>query len=178
MDSAGDGGIAGKGGVVRVSKESLIYAYNGDMVTNNDYENIYEYDAKGNKTDTKLEAIACQINKNSLNKIIPAKIFSQDGILRAVYKTNAFWENSENKPYKEGYSYNDFKRIFGEKINESETRNINVPKDESEYKLICIRSQQECVKTTYINPQTNSCQGIGSGAGYIELDNGTYEQIP
>ena len=39
-------------------------------------------------------------------------------------------------------------------------------------------STDESLKLSYTNPVTGSNQGIGSGAGYIELSNGTYEVDP
>lgn len=39
-----------------------------------------------------------------------------------------------------------------------------------------IRAEKTISKTGYINPETNDCYGIGSGAGYMEVSNGTYEK--
>ena len=47
--------------------------------------------------------------------------------------------------------------------------------DEVENHLI--RAEKTINKTGYINPETNDCYGIGSGAGYMEVSNGTYEEL-
>ena len=36
------------------------------------------------------------------------------------------------------------------------------------------RNENGIEKTSYINPISNNLQGIGTGAGYIEISNGTY----
>ena len=40
-----------------------------------------------------------------------------------------------------------------------------------------VRPATTCELSGYKNPITNNTQGIGSGAGYIELDNGSYETV-
>ena len=71
-DSGGDGGIAGKGGIVNVSSICKVYAYNGNKYTDGtDYED-------GN---------------NQL------EIYAQGGTLRKIYKYNAFWNVKENYNY-------------------------------------------------------------------------------
>ena len=47
--------------------------------------------------------------------------------------------------------------------------------DEPHYAILRESSENENLKLSYTNPITASNQGIGSGAGYIELSNGTYE---
>ena len=38
IDSAGDGGIAGKGGNITVASSAKIYAFNGNMITDENYD--------------------------------------------------------------------------------------------------------------------------------------------
>ena len=40
--------------------------------------------------------------------------------------------------------------------------------------LVRKRVENASLKCGYKNPETNSIYGVGSGAGYIELGNGTY----
>ena len=66
----GDGGIAGKGGIISVSQNVLINAFNGNKYTDGtDYEN----------------------GKSQL------EIFSQKGELRDVYKYSLFFEKREER---------------------------------------------------------------------------------
>ena len=141
----------------------------GDMITDGKYDNIYEYDKNGTKTSNLLIPI-----KNSIgDKLIPAKIFAQDGILRGVYKTNAWWGIKQN------YTFEYFKKLFGDKVS-GEVENVKIANSIDELELICVRKEfvDDNFKTKYINPTTKTSQGIGSGAGYIELDNGTYTIDP
>ena len=48
----------------------------------------------------------------------------------------------------------------------------------SERKNILVRPETICTLTGYINPITNNSQGVGSGAGYIEISNGIYTLDP
>ncbi len=143
-DSAGDGGIAGKGGNIKVSENCKIYSYNG-----NKYTDSTEY----NDGENQLE------------------IYAQGGILRSVYKLNSWWN------YKENYNYEFFSGLFGTTIAENVDKVI-MAETYNELELVCVRYEQSCEKSGYINPETGSEQGVGSGAGYIELSNGTYEVDP
>lgn len=72
-------------GTIKYSNECKIYAYNGDMITTNDYDQIYyEYDENGNITDIEMQKVMRLDGKT----IIPAKIFAQAGIIRPTYITN------------------------------------------------------------------------------------------
>lgn len=157
--TAGSGGVAGQGGIIEYSSTSEIYSYNGNRITKDDFdygETYYEYDKDGNYldgTNGNNEDIAEVVElKNEPNKkIIPAKIFIQDGFKRKVYD-------------KLQYMSNERKEKFG--INEAniEERNIATYGTTT---IIEIISED--------NNVTHSQQGIGSGAGYIELSNGTFE---
>lgn len=144
--SAGNGGIAGKGGTIRISESALIEAYNGDCITNNDYTTIYyEYDKDGNKTTIVKNAIDV-MNENK--QIIPSKIFAQEGIRRAVYSNVCYLSEDKKSLY---------------------------PLVSRE--IIKNQSSDGTVKNIMILEEQNISaygQGIGSGAGYIELSNGTY----
>lgn len=139
------------------------------MITNGNYENIYEYDKDGNKTDTLL----IPIENSKGEQFIPTKIFAQDGILRGVYKTNAWWNEKPN------YTSEFFKNLFGEKMVSDDVYDVKEATLVDELKLICVREEDidDRFKTGYINPDTGKSQGIGSGAGYIEVSNGTFEII-
>ena len=83
------GGNSGAGGEVYYSKAENIFAYNGDMITNGDYDTTYyEYNKDGIQTETVLNVY----ERNDLNgkkvKFIPAKIFAQSGVIRATYRSN------------------------------------------------------------------------------------------
>lgn len=178
-DSGGDGGIAGCGGIVKASESAVVNAFNGNRITQTDFNystTCFEYDKDGILLDgnsgTSVEKATVIIQKNNESqKIVPTKIFIQDGILRGIYKTNTWWET------KEGYNAKDFKLLFGEDKVAKDLDSVKVAEVETEMKLICVRPEATCEKTGYINPITGNSQGIGSGAGYIEVSNGTFEKI-
>lgn len=76
-DSGGDGGIAGKGGNIKVSSTSKIYAYNG-----NKYTDGTDYNNGTNQTE----------------------IYAQKGILREIKKYNAHWKEKKYNNYAYLYS--------------------------------------------------------------------------
>lgn len=158
-ESGGDGGIAGNGGTVRVSSEAIIYAYNGDRITNGDYDTVYyEYKSDGTVTTT---VASVQTKKNG-DEFIPLTIYAQSGTLRAVYKGNYHWG------YDDTTTYSYLKTLLGS------TLAITGDLTSSTVDNYCIRATTTCSTTGYTNPATGSTQGIGSGAGYIEISNGTY----
>lgn len=143
--SGGDGGIAGKGGFIKVASNAKVYAFNGNKYTDNTAYN------------------------NGQNQ---CEIFIQNGILRAIYKLNSFWNLKENH----NSSY--YNNIFGDDILES-AKSIERPETYSDIENLLIReeiveSNSRKIKSGYINTNNNSIYGVGSGAGYIELSNGTY----
>ena len=160
--TAGSGGIAGKGGIVKYSPTSTISAYNGNRITEDGFDynkTCYEYDKDGKLLDgtsgSPVYAQVISFINDTSKKIIPAKIFIQDGIRRAVYDNLCYMPEER----KEQYGVNS--EIPKEKIK-------NISKNG---KIQCVEIIEEDTKVIH------SQQGIGSGAGYIELDNGTFEKI-
>lgn len=133
FSSGGDGGVSGKGGIVKVSQNATIEAYNGNKYTNG--SNV-EY----------------------------CPIYIQDGKLLEITTPLGFWTEQDNKYYSALFKTNiNFETTWGKENIES---GVGKLRDDS---------IDESLKLSYINPVTKSNQGIGSGAGYIELSNGTYE---
>lgn len=147
-DYSGSGGEAGNGGNVYYYNLNKIHAYNGDRITNGDYNQIfYEYSADGIKTST----IAPVLNKLNGNEFVQTKIFAQEGITRAVYSTNQKMSQSDCQKY--GVPF-----VVESDKNKSQTRNVK------------IKNEGTCGTTGY-------GQGIGSGSGYIEISNGVFKSI-
>ena len=149
------GGIAGKGGTITAQNPDLIFAYNGDRFTTNDHSATNSsYDASN------------LINEND-QTFVEAFNYAQSGILRAIYCGNTFWNVKPNN----NYTY--FFNLFGENCENlsSETQALQTDK----FKNILVRKESDDVAVlTYSNPSTGNNQGIGSGFGYIEMDNGTF----
>lgn len=137
FEHSGDGGVAGKGGTIKVSQNASIEAYNGNKYTDNSGQIDY------------------------------CPIYIQNGELLEITTSLGFWTNQDNKYYS---------ALFGTEVNYTTTWGTENGNDHvaelREY------STDEGLKLSYINPVTKSNQGIGSGAGYIELSNGTYEVDP
>lgn len=152
----GSGGVAGNGGIVKVSEYATIYAFNGDRITNSNY------------TDTNINYDASDVLKDSKNNnFIEAKIFAQSGVLRAVYCITAKWKEKPNHDY----AY--FSNLFGS--NCAITGDYTNPTaHDDNYKNVCVRNEMTIEKLNYTNPTTGNNQGVGSGAGYIEISNGSY----
>lgn len=172
-DAGGDGGVAGKGGTIKVSKLAKVYAYNGNRYTDGKSEHEY--------------------NSNTAS-LYQCPIFIQNGILREVYKINAWWGTKEN------YNYQYFNNIFGSTIapnvdkitsanNIDEIRNVKIREEITENVSLKIKNGYQ--NTNLLNKPVNDrsviikvdngtktidmvSQGVGSGAGYIEISNGTY----
>ena len=159
----GSGGTAGQGGMIEYSSTSKIYSYNGNRITedNFDYSKIsYEYDKDGNLLDGSsgektIANVITQKNDES-KRIIPAKIFIQDGIRRAVYDNLCYMSDERKKEY-------------------------GVDGDIPLEKIKNVSKNGGTVKNVQIIEENTSMpfyqQGIGSGAGYIEVSNGTFEPI-
>ncbi len=101
--TAGSGGVAGEGGIIKYSSISEIKSYNGNRITEDNYnydEICYEYDKDGNllgeNSEGKTRANVVTFENDKSKKIIPAKIFIQDGIRRAVYD-NLCYMSEERK---------------------------------------------------------------------------------
>lgn len=138
----GDGGVAGKGGIVKVSGNANIYAYNGNKYTDGtDYMN-------GN---------------NQL------EIYAQNGVLREIRKYDIWWNLKENR------YVSFFKEIMGTTVNSNiESFTACSASNYIEHENYLIREASNCSKSGYKNKKNNLYQGVGSGAGYIELSNGIY----
>lgn len=128
----GDGGVAGKGGNVKVSENVDIYAYNGNECTLDKTDENYYY--------------------------LPLSIYAQNGIISSVY----FY----NSPYNFDAQKTKYESLLGVTIN------LNAYSASHSITNMCIlgESRTESAKPV----ATEYGQGIGSGAGYIELSNGTY----
>ena len=128
-ENGGDGGIAGQGGIIKVSEKANVYAFNG-----NRYTDGTTYDNGKNQTP----------------------IFAQNGILREVYK---------------GTNDSDLFDLLGSSLVITEDLS-----DKTKYPInnYLIRAEENCNTNGYTNPITLDVYGIGSGAGYIEVSNGTY----
>ena len=93
-------------------------------------------------------------------------IYIQNGELLEITTSLGFWTDQDNKYYS---------ALFGKDVNYTTT--WGTPNGNDHVAELRDHSTDENLKTKYINPKTKSCQGVGSGAGYIELDNGSYEVI-
>ena len=157
-DRAGDGGRGGSGGIIRYSRSCSIYAYNGDMVTNGNYDiDYYEYNKDGTiNTNSKLKKVIRKDNKI----IIPAKIFAQSGIIRETYTRNC--------------GNFDFS-----KMETTLTKPSIATKWSEVVKVLATTEKSNNAVTGYTNPDGKCLanQGIGSGAGYLESSNGTFLPI-
>ena len=134
---SGSGGTGGQGGIIKVSDNAKVYAFNGNYFTDN--ISGHEYG-------------------NGLNQ---CPIYLQNGISIAKYDmtddTHLFLKTAQTTVNKSGYINNIY--IENEIFSSKRTLNINTS--------LGITG----------NPLTNvdmSLLGVGSGAGYIELSNGTY----
>ena len=96
-------------------------------------------------------------------------IYAQNGVLRDVYIMNSWWG------MKEYYNYDFFYSLFGSTI-ASGVNTVSKATGQSSMTNVLVRAQRidATLKTDYINPVTGDCYGVGSGAGYIELSNGSY----
>ena len=136
FSSGGDGGVAGKGGTIRVSENATVEAYNGNKYT----------------------------DENGLVEYCP--IYIQDGKLLEITTPLGFWTEQDNKYYSALFkTVINLETTWGKKGIDS---GVGKLRDSS---------TDEKLKLSYINPVTKSNQVMGSGAGYIELSNGTFEMI-
>ena len=145
IDSGGDGGIAGYGGIIKVSKDANVYAYNGNKYT--DGLTGHEYNDGENQLD----------------------IYLQLGTQKAIYITNYQWGIKPNK------NYSFFYGLFGSRINITQNQVSNPTKNEERVNVL-VRTERtdSSYLSGYQNKLNNSTLGVGSGAGFIEISNGTY----
>ncbi len=110
-----------------------------------------------------LTALNGSVSKDSSE---PCKIYLQDGIKLEIGAPLGYWTEQDNKYISECLEIPcNYQSCWVGLTNDFLTTHVTF-RERSEDKSIC---------TKYINPETNNSQGIGSGAGYIELSNGTYE---
>ena len=133
-DRSGNGGNAGAGGNIKVSSNSKIYAYNGNLYTDGtDYE-------------------------NGLNQ---CPIYLQAGIVTAKYNYNSEYGGPES------YKLFELILISNQSITEkSGYKNNKYDSIETSKKYVTKNSVLTNIDMSY--------QGVGSGAGYTEVSNGTY----
>ena len=133
-DRSGNGGNAGAGGNIKVSSNSKIYAYNGNLYTDGtDYE-------------------------NGLNQ---CPIYLQAGIVTAKYNYNSEYGGPES------YKLFELILISNQSITEkSGYKNNKYDSIETSKKYVTKNSVLTNIDMSY--------QGVGSGAGYTEISNGTY----
>ena len=139
---AGDGGTAGKGGNVKISSDSQVYAYNGNRYTDGTGYN------------------------DGLNQ---CPIYLQAGISPARYVV-ASYGTHDISPHK----------TYG--LTNGITLSRTSALDKNKEKLSYVNPAYDNVKQTdkiitmneLLKNVNMSNQGIGSGAGYIEVSNGTF----
>ena len=120
LDYSGSGGDSGTGGEIYYSNKENIHSYNGDRVTNSDYDTIlYEYEPDGTET----ENVASVLTKLDGSKFVQTKIFAQDGILRAIYRTNQAMTKEDCEKYGAPF-------VEKEKAGEKQTENIKINDEE------------------------------------------------
>lgn len=114
------------------------------------------------KTSSEAKIYAYNGNECTLNKTDegyyekPLEIYIQKGILIGVYKTNKNWsEEIENF----------YEKLFNTKYSATKASGTKC----DDIVNVCLRQYSSNTNLT-----TSYGQGIGSGAGYIELSNGTY----
>lgn len=169
-DHAGSGGEAGSGGIIKYVDASLIYAFNGNRITNGDYDSTYyEYDKDGNLLDgssyiddsgierNKDIVFAKYLTKKDGSKILLAKNFAQAGVIRATFYTNQHMTKEECEYY--GVDY-----IDGS--SDKNTTFVKITEENLSNPL-----------TGYVNQITKNEQGIGSGFGRLEKTNGVFQSI-
>lgn len=143
-DSGGDGGIAGQGGEIVVSSQATVNAYNGNECTLKETDSGYYYK--------------------------PLEIFAQNGIHRAVYKNNLWWDVMDTR------KITFFEELWGKNNLTAEAYATKIANQLTEMKNVKVKDAYNTtpLKYTYNGKEYDVGYGIGSGAGYIELSNGTY----
>ncbi len=89
---AGDGGMAGEGGYIRVSEVSQVFAYNGGFSVLEPGVESYSWECSINEdeqTSSSLKGDSMkEIIRQDLKRIFPSFIFAQYGVIRETYATN------------------------------------------------------------------------------------------
>ena len=161
------GGIAGKGGDITVSEKCKVYAYNGDFITDGNYDNQEVLSKVQEITDSSVEVIDRNI-EGTVEKFAPCPIFAQNGVLREVRYSNIGWTSLEDR----GVEF--FEERLGEQLSE-EAKNMTDGTGPENVQNFILRASMNAEKSGYENKKDNSFYGVGSGAGYIEISNGKYE---
>lgn len=164
------GGIAGKGGDITVSEHCKVYAYNGDFITDGNYDNQEVLSKVQEITDSSVEVIDRNI-EGTVEKFAPCPIFAQNGVLREVRYSNIGWTSLEDR----GVKF--FEERLGEQLSE-EAKTMTDGTGPENVQNFILREAMETEKIGYINDIDDSFYGVGSGAGYIEISNGKYEVDP
>ena len=161
------GGIAGKGGEITVSEDCKVYAYNGDFITNEDYDDQELLSKVQKITGSSVEVIDRNI-EGTVEKFAPCPIFAQNGVLREVRYSNIGWTSLEDR----GVEF--FEKMLGDQLSE-EAKTMTDGTGPEDVQNFILRKAMETEKSGYENPLNASFYGVGSGAGYIEISNGKYE---
>lgn len=148
---SGDGGTAGSGGTISVSKDAKVYAYNGNLFTDGtSYENgvnqcpIY---AQNGKVPARYEYISLGSGT--------ATVYN--------FRLNSTPTVVENNIALSGYTNNKYISTSTEK---EETYVSS--------RILNINTILRISTNNLLNSVDMSKQGVGSGAGYIEVSNGSY----
>ena len=154
--AAGCGGAGGIGGDVKVSTNSKIFAFNGNLYTDGT-----EY----------------------LNGINQAPIYLQAGIKIAKYDIVSWGNHDWGSPDNEKYPFHTNCLTMG--LVSAANNNIDMKDNQYENTIYSLNNSFKSKKFININsllgvsnnPLSNvdmSKQGVGSGAGYAEISNGKY----
>lgn len=149
-EQSGNGGAAGEGGNIRVSSNAKIYAFNGNIYTDSLEEHAYD---------------------NGINQ---APIYAQAGIIVEKYDYDV--SNIEGQMI-DVSNFFKLKLIASQKKVMPLTYSNEIYLKDSKYisnKIININTKLGITTNTLLTAVDMSKQGIGSGAGYIEISNGSY----
>lgn len=164
VTKGGDGGKGGAGGIVTYSNANNIFAYNGNMLTETidsltqikEYNLVLNEDGKTTKTIESTNALE-YCTRYDGTKFIPAKIFAQSGCIRETYTCNQ--GNFTLGKVEEGLE------------------KPSIANNYLEIKLVLATKRRDNIKTTEYSNGYLMNQGIGSGAGYLEAENGEFKLI-
>ena len=167
-DLSGYGGTGGKGCTVSYTKQENIFAYNGNLATDESEETGVYPDYSLTRNADNVTTVTEKIEDSSLDKltrldnkvIIPLKIFAQSGTIRETYTTNQ-------------------SNFTLARITRTLPTGETLPSVATDWdKVVLIRATDRIINATtgYSNGYCLN-QGIGSGAGYLESSNGTFEHI-
>lgn len=148
--SGGHGGIAGSGGTILYSSDANIFAFNGNRYT----------DGESGHESPRQEG----------NESNQCPIYGQAGIFRDVYVYDygiASWDTE---------LYTDMKNFAIKNFSAYSISSAKSSTSDTHTNLL-VRSAYSESPLSYSNPTTNNAYGIGTGAGYVEVSNGTFEPI-